>query len=122
MLQTGVMTLHPNKKSDIKFIRNVAAPKRSPSFKSQSSTHINYHCPPIAASPLSLLLCLTLPDKAHENLLFSYNEHTKVHELIQFVKSRIGMEHGYFKSGNILIDYFLTFHDRFIGELNLSKL
>lgn len=79
MLLPTPLTFNHNKKSDIKFIRNVAAPKKSPSFKTQSAAHIMYpSSPAILPSPYSLLLFLTLPDHTQQSLIFNFNEQVKV--------------------------------------------
>lgn len=117
------LAFNHNKKSDIKFIRNVAAPKKSPSFKVQSAANILYpSSPTILPAPFSLLLNLTLPDRTQQSLLFNYNEQARVRELIQFVKSQIRMQYVCLKTGNMMIDYFLTLEDRMLVELTVSKL
>lgn len=65
---------------------------------------------------------MTFEDGAKHTLLFNYNEHVKVSELIDFIKSKIGMEFVYFKSGNLMVDYFLTLGARDIVELAVARL
>lgn len=82
-----MMAAHNNKKSDIRFIRNVAAPKKSPSFKSHSSSSIHYQASSgTLPVPSSLLLSLTLPDRTQRSVLFSFGEHARVTELTHFIK------------------------------------
>ena len=101
----------------------MAAPKKSPSFKVQSAANIvQPSTATILPAPFSLLVHLALPDSSKQTLLFNYNEHVKVRELVQFIKSQIVMEWVYLKTGNMLIDYFLTLEDRLVMELTVSKL
>lgn len=62
-----------NQKSDIRFIRSVAAPKQTHPLKVQSAVNIQYASSSNIIPPsFSLFVCLTLPDEAILNIVFNY--------------------------------------------------
>ena len=115
-MQRPALGTFNNQKSDIRFIRSVAAPKQTHPLKVQSAVNIQYASSShLIPSSFSLFLYLTLPDQTIYNLVFNYTETTKVHELISFLKTKISMHLVYFTSDNMLMDYFLTLPNRFIS-------
>lgn len=127
MLISSQHRLNNTKKADIRFIRNVAAPKQSLPVKSYSTSNIaGYPSSMIISSTSSHVLTLNLTILAVNNTVhkysFGYGYETLVGELVEFVKNKMQIEFVYFKSGNFLIDYFLTLEYKLLCDLGLTQL
>ena len=113
-----------NQRSDIRFIRAVAAPSKNfHQSKPHTETHIfNGLTRNNAQRTRSIVITLSFEGGPPTNLIYSYTDQSKVMDLLSFLKDKLKEDGLYFKSGNIHLDYFLTLTHRYVKELTVTKL